>query len=766
MTKKDDEFLKKLLATFRVEADEHLKTMSSCLLELEKAPAGARRAELVETIFREAHSLKGAARAVNLLDIESVCQSLETVFAGMKDGAEASGQFLDLLHQVLEALGKVLDPEPSAASAPALATVIRRLESAMKVPPPRREEAFSPSPFVEPGKVAAPVAAVLPAARGPASETVRISGAKLDTAMRQAEELLAARLAAGERARELREFVATLVARKKERAENQTILRALEGSLRRSGKGNGSDGTASERQGLARLIDQVEAANLFAKTLEDRLSGYARSAEVDHRALTAMVDNLLHSVKEMQLLPLASLLDALPRIVRELARDSGKQAEVSLRGGEIEIDRRIIDELKDPLIHLLRNCVDHGIETPALRKQKGKPPQGAISIMISQKDGGKIEIAVADDGAGVDVANVKAAAAKLGALAADEATQLDEREALSLVFRSGISTSPIVTDLSGRGLGLAIVHEKIERLGGTIALETRAGAGTTFRIVLPLTLATFRGILVRVRARLFVIPASSVERVVRVAVGDIRTVENRETISLGRQTVSLARLGDTLELPREAASGGSGETIQAIVLGAGLARIAFQVDEVLGEQEVLVKALGPQLARVRNVAGASVLGTGEVAPVLNVPDLMKSATKFAATSRVPAAAEEPTEAQKRAVLVVEDSITSRSLLKNILESAGYSVTTAVDGIDGYTALKSAAFDLVVSDVEMPRMDGFDLTAKIRADKHLSELPVVLVTALERREHRERGVEVGASAYIVKSSFDQSNLLDVVRRMIS
>ncbi len=764
MPKKDDEFLKKLLATFRVEADEHLKSMSSGLLELEKAPAGARRSELVETIFREVHSLKGAARAVNLTEIESVCQSLESVFAGMKSGAAAPPQLFELLQQALDALGGLLSPEPGAAAKPALATLIRQLEAAMKGPPPMRAEPSSLQTSAEPAELAVVATAEPPAtARGPASETVRISAAKLDAAMRQAEELLGARLAAGERARELREFLAALATRKKERAEIQTVLRALERSLRRSGKGNGNNGAAGERRILARLIEQLEAGNVFVKRLEDRLSGLARSAEGDHRALTAMVDNLLHGAKEMQLLPLASLLEALPRMVRDLARDRGKHAGLSVRGGEIEIDRRILEELKDPLVHLLRNCVDHGIETPAERVQKGKPAHGTISIAISQKDGGKIEVAVADDGAGIDVAKVKAAAAKLGEVSAEETQRLDEREALALVFRSGISTSPIITDLSGRGLGLAIVREKVERLGGAITLETRAGAGTTFRVVLPLTLATFRGILVRAGERLFVIPAVSVERAVRIAVKDIRTVENRETIPLGGQAVSLVRLDDVLELPRKEESG---DTVHAVVLGSGLARIAFQVDEVLGEQEVLVKSLGPQLARVRNVAGASVLGTGEVAPVLNVPDLMKSATKLAATSRARAAAEKPTEAQKRAVLVVEDSITSRSLLKNILESAGYSVTTAVDGIDAYTALKSATFDLVVSDVEMPRMDGFDLTAKLRADKNLSELPIVLVTALERREHRERGIEAGANAYIVKSSFDQSNLLEVVRRLIS
>jgi two-component system chemotaxis sensor kinase CheA len=761
MAGKNNEFLKKLLATFRVEADEHLMAMSSSLHELEKTPAGARRSALVETIFREAHSLKGAARAVNFPEIESVCQSLESVFAGMKRGAEAPEKIFDLVQQALDALGGLLSSGSADAGKPAIANLIRRIDAMTKKPPPPPVEPSAPPEPAGAAEPAVPAAAESPrAARGPAPDTVRISVDRLDAAMRQAEALLAARLAAGERARELGDMAAALAGRKKERAETRTVLRALERSQR--GPGNGRNGAAGERRILARLIEQTEAGNLFVERLEDRVSGLARSAAADHRALTAMVDNLLHDVKEMQLLPLASLLDALPRMVRELARDRGKQVALSVRGGEIEIDRRILEELKDPLIHLLRNCVDHGIETPAVRNLGGKPPQGTIAIAVSQMDGGKIELAITDDGAGIDIEKVKAAVTKAGELSAAQAEQMDEREAVALVFRSGISTSPMITDLSGRGLGLAIVQEKVERLGGAIALETRAGAGTTFRIVLPLTLATFRGVLVRAGERRFIVSASSVERVVRVAAGDIRTVENRETIPLGGQAVALVRLADVLGLPGKDASG---EAVHAVVLGSGPARIAFQVDEVIGEQEVLVKALGPQLARVRNVAGASVLGTGEVVPVLNVPDLLKSAAKIPAVSRAPAA-EGSAGAGKRAVLVVEDSITSRSLLKNILESAGYSVGTAVDGIDAYTALKTGAFDLVVSDVEMPRMDGFDLTAKIRADKALSELPVVLVTALEQREHRERGIDVGASAYIVKSSFDQSNLLEVVRRLIS
>jgi two-component system chemotaxis sensor kinase CheA len=437
--------------------------------------------------------------------------------------------------------------------------------------------------------------------------------------------------------------------------------------------------------------------------------------------------------------------------------------ELVIRGDEIEIDRRILEQIKDPLNHLFRNCVDHGVEQPAAREQKGKPAHATLTIAVAHKDGSKVEILVADDGTGIDVAKVKAAAGKLGIMSAEQLGKLNEREALALVFQSGLSTSPIVTDLSGRGLGLAIVRERVERLGGTIALETQPDRGTSFRIVLPLTLATFRGVLVRAGDRMFIIPAVSVERVALVAAKDIRTVENRETIALDGQALSLVRLSDVLEIPR--APGEPADNAQVVVLGLGVDRIAFLVDTVLAEQEVLVKGLGRQLKRVRNLAGASVLGTGQVVPVLNVPDLMQSAMRPAASPLASVSGEQRAPAAKRSILVAEDSITSRALIKNILESAGYSVTTAVDGVDAYTALKTGTFDLLVSDVEMPRMDGFDLTAKLRSDKRFADMPVVLVTALESREHRERGIDVGANAYIVKSSFDQSNLLEIVRRLI-
>jgi two-component system chemotaxis sensor kinase CheA len=765
MPNKNDELLKRLLATFRVEADEHLQAMSSGLLALEKTPAGAEAASIIETVFRDAHSLKGAARAVNIASIESLCQSLESVFAVLKkEQFPVSVPLLDLLHQTIDGLGTLLasGADTSTTPPPAIAALMRQLDQAASGSPPALGAAAAPvTQIPAPAMEAAAATPPPPAATGAAAGTVRISTAKLDAVMRQVEELLSPRLAARQRALELHDTTAMVAAWKKTRAQIQPALRQIERSAARSASVNAS---AHRRKELMKVLGYLDGEHLFIASIEERLAKLGKSAARDQRVLAGMTESLLADVKEMQLLPFASLLEILPHLARELAREQGKEVELALEGSEIELDRRMLEELKDPLIHLLRNAIDHGIETPAERTAAGKPSQGTITLAVSQRDSGKVELQVADDGAGIDGERVKAAARKLGLLSDEEDGRLGERETLALAFQSGVTTSPIITDVSGRGLGLAIVREKVERLGGSVSLESKRGAGTAFHIVLPLSLATFRGVLVRAGERLCVIPSAAVERVARVAVQDIRTVENRETIVLDGDVVSLAGLGDVLEMPRPAAGNAAGHA-PVIVLDQNEARVAFRVDEILGEQEILVKNLGPQLARVRNVAGASMLGSGQVVPVLNVADLLKSAVGRAAAPLAAAAAAEPATGEKRSILVAEDSITSRSLLKGILESAGYAVTTAVDGMDAFTTLKTAAFDLVVSDVDMPRMDGFDLTARVRADKQLAELPVVLVTALESREHRERGIDVGANAYIVKSSFDQSNLLEIIRRLI-
>jgi two-component system chemotaxis sensor kinase CheA len=505
------------------------------------------------------------------------------------------------------------------------------------------------------------------------------------------------------------------------------------------------------------FLDRNESA---LNSVKQKVAALTKHLEYDRRAIDRRVDDLVEDMKRVSMLPFAALLEFLPKLVRDLCRDCGKEAELTIVGGEIETDRRILEEMKDPLVHLVRNCIDHGIETPKQREEKGKPPRATIRIAIFPKSADKVEIVVSDDGAGIDVQKVQAASLKMGLVSEEDAKKMDDRQTATLIFKSGLSTSAMITEISGRGLGLAIVREKAEKVGGTVSVETEPGSGTKFRLMLPLTLARFRGIQVRVGESLFVLPTRRVRRVLQVSREEIKSAENRETIQINDRAFSVVRLSDVLEITQINTEADPKRKIPVVVLTWAGEQIGFFVDEILDEQEVLVKSLGKQLPHVRNIAGATVLGTGKVLPVLNVADLMHSAVKIA---RVSAACE--TEEAPKSILVAEDSITSRTLLKNILEFAGYKVKTAIDGAEALAVLATEPFDLVVSDVEMPRMSGFDLTARIRADKRLAELPVVLVTALDSRPDREHGVDVGASAYIVKSSFDQGNLLEVVRRLI-
>jgi two-component system, chemotaxis family, sensor kinase CheA len=728
MTATDEEFLGRLRATFKVEAAEHLQEIGKGLLHLEKTDAPEAQRQLIETVFRAAHSLKGAARAVDFIEIESLCQSIEDLFAAWKRReSQPTPSTLDDAHRAIDKMAQAI----------AVAAVAER--------PTHPAEEASPA---LPQPVSVPVTGE--------TETVRITVGSLDARLLEAEEMLAAKLAVDQRAADLGALAGRLELWRKEWARVQPRTRAL----RQPPDRQRDAAAAPDLRGLAEFFDWNHD---YLRALEGKVTALGRTAEQDRLLIGKLVDDLLENSKKLLMLPLATLSGLLSKLVRDQCRDQGKEAELTIRGEEVTIDKRILEQLKDPLVHLLRNCIDHGVETPEQRGRVGKPPRAEITLTVSPVNSTQVEISVSDDGAGIDVEKVKAAAVKRGLLAPNASDELSEPAALALVFETEVSTSPMITRVSGRGLGLAIVREKAEKLGGRVAIESRRGSGTTIRMTLPLTLATFRGVLVESARRLFILPTAQVERVTRFKPQDVQTVEGRRTLALNGRAVALVDLAEVLQLPSAPQKSGAAEATPILVLGAGEQRVAFAVDAVIDEREVLVKRLAKPLSRVRNIAGATVLGSGEVAPILNVADLLKSARTAGAGVRTAPAAT-PSAAPAKRILVVEDSITSRMLLKGILESAGYDVKTAVDGIDGFTALRAERFDLVVSDVEMPRMDGFDLTARIRADRALAEVPVVLVTALESREDRERGIDVGANAYLVKSSLDQSNLLEALRRL--
>ncbi len=747
MAPKDTELLKKLLGTFKGEAEEHLSGISAGLIALEKVSSPAEQEEKIEIVFREAHSLKGAARAVNLIKVEGACQALESVFSRLKTQETVlSPELFDQLHHMVDTLSTLLSAGDDEAT---------RVHSDKT----RASQSSSTSETI-------------PRIRGEkqgSSGTLRVRASSIDSLLRQAEELIPAKATAVQRETESREISQALGLWEIDWRKAKSQAHALADLLNREHRSNGrnhsslgqtSNGQAAARGEMAKVSAFLERNETTVHSVQNRLAILTRHLEGDRRAFDRRVDDLLEHVKQVSMLPFSVLLEVFPKLVRDLCRDCGKEAELMIVGGEIETDRRILEEMKDPLVHLVRNCIDHGIETPKQREAKGKPPQATISIAISPKSADKVEIVVSDDGAGIDVQKVRAAAVKLGLLSREDALEMNEQRASSLTFRSGVSTSPMITEVSGRGLGLAIVQEKAERIGGTVSVETQAGIGTTFRLILPLTLARFRGIVVRSAESLFVLPTRYVRRVLRVKRDGIKSAENRETLQINGRAVSTVRLSDVLEIARPPAEPDPARKIPVLVLDWAGEQIGFQVDEILEEREVLVKSLGKQLPHVRNIAGATILGTGKVVPVLNVADLLRSAI---AMTHV-AVSHEAEEALK-SILVAEDSITARTLLKNILEFAGYKVRTVIDGAEAFSVLASESFDLVVSDVEMPRMGGFDLTAKIRADQRLSQIPVVLITALNSQADRERGADVGANAYIVKSSFDQGNLLEVVRRLI-
>lgn len=806
MKTRDDQFLRKLLAAFKIEAEEHLKAITRGLLELERSTTeGGETADTVETVCREAHSLKGASRSVSHTEIEAVCQAVESVLVALKsDRVRQSAEMFDVMHGAVDVMtGLLTDPETVDAQS-CIPRLLRLLEQGAEdstgpakptsqVSPP--QAAPSPVCDTESEGSASHVAHEMGVAECACAEstdehgslvgseakmdtiksepgtrfepslqadTVRIAVDKLDPLLRQVEEMVSVKLTTTQRVSDLNGLSSGISHWKKKWAGISSQDNGFGKILIGKDKAGSLNITHAQ---LSKLIDFLTWNETFVKTMDEQLKSLARAADSDARLHGSMVDDLLDDMMNVLMLPCSSLVEVLPKLVRDLSRDAGKDVYLQIRGGELEIDRRILEEMKDPLIHLIRNSIDHGIELPDTREQAGKPRRGTITIAFSQISGNQVELAVSDDGAGIDAAKVRKAAAGTAALAVSDSAGIGGEDALSLVFRSGVSTSSTVTSISGRGLGLAIVREKVENLGGNVSVATAPQTGTTFRILLPVTLSTFRGILVQAYEKPFIVPTANVERVARIRKDSVKTVGNRDTVEFNGKTMPLVRLGDALELPRVAGTNGHSELIPALILRSGETLVSFSVDSIVQEQEVLVKPLGKQLSRVRNVGGATMLGSGELVPILNVQDLVKSATKRAIAQMETTAPIEQFKDTTSNILVVEDSITSRMLLKNILESQGYNVTTTVDGTDAWAALKSNRFDLVLSDVQMPRMDGFQLTENIRQDEDLGQVPVVLVTSLGSREDRERGIEVGANAYITKGDFDQNNLLEVIERLV-
>lgn len=754
-----EKFRKRILETFKIEAEEAVQHMAYNLIELEKGPSESREKELIEAMFREAHSLKGASRAVNINEIESICQDVENVFSALKNKKiKLIPGVFDILHLAVDILSEILvvpDAEITDELNQKISGIsmnLRKFEHGVTdeikdLGLNEKKDLKSKSAKSENSVVTKKVS----------SETIRVNIGKLDDLLVQVEEMLSLKLTSIQHSEDLKSTLQKMADWKREFSK---IFPAVRDILQKLEKKQKNEKLTKEEENVKNFIRFFEWSTPFFKTLENELTGLKKLSVQESYDTGLKIEILLENIKKIISIPFSAILDVFPKAVRDLSRDKGKKIDLIVQGDDIEIDRRILEEMRNPLMHLIRNCVDHGIEKPEIRKQKNKTEEGIIKINIERLEDNNVELNISDDGAGIDLENLKAKYVKQKKNTPKATSEITINNLLSYIFKSGISTSNIITDISGRGLGLAIVQEKIEQLGGSITVNTEKDKGTEFKIQIPLSVVTFRGVQIKAGDMNYMIPTSKIERVIRLQKSDIKTVKNKATIPFNNGVIPLVYLTDVLEIPYHETEG---NYILAMILGTQENQIAFAIDEIIDEEEVLVKNFNTHLKRIRNISGATVLGSGKVIPILNVSDLLKSAIKE--TSIVIKQTDKEKEDRKKSVLVVEDSITSRMLLKNILETAGYQVKTAIDGVEGLTKLKEENFDLVLSDVDMPRMNGFDLTSKIRADEVLLEKPIVLVTSLSNHEDRERGMEVGANAYIVKSGFDQGNLLEVIERLV-
>jgi two-component system chemotaxis sensor kinase CheA len=784
----DDDFLRELLSTFVAEAQEHLDAATNRLLDLERGLAGAQAFQHWADVFRELHSLKGAARAMNLERIESVSHRLETLFGRARNGEiNPTPAFYTLVYRALDALCDLV--RESGGLTPAakhdLADLLAQLDIAntaaevalapppvvppppsappIQVAPPSRE-----APTAPPAPPAAPAAPadVSPGPAAPVEESVRVATAKLEALMAQMGELQVARLGAEQRGLELRSLLDDVEVWEAEQWARRTgpVLPGAD----RGNRALAAPASTTADTSLARL-----------REVGGRLRSLQRRYDADQRRLTQVMAALQDNVRRMRMLPISTVFGTFPRMVRDLAHDLGKEVRLVIQGGDTEVDRSVLEQIKDPLTHLLRNSLDHGIELPQARQLAGKPVEGTITLSAAHgaRRGDSIIIEVSDDGQGIDVARVRASAVKKGGVSAAEAAAMSEHEALWLIFRSGVSTSAIVSDVSGRGVGMDVVRDKVERLHGLIDVQSALGAGARFTLTLPLTVSTTLCLLVQAAGQTFAVPITNVIRIVSLGADSIGYAEGQAAIRPEGQPILLLNLAQVLGLatgqppaPKPGWDGApaASDLGTAIILGSAEKRLAFRVDAVTNAQEVVVKPLPKPFLRVRYLVGASILGTGEVVLVINAADLLRASAPVSAPQ---AAAAPPEAARARTVMVVDDSITTRTLEKNILEAAGFAVRAYADGLEAWNALQTEGcapdglFDLLVSDVSMPRLNGFELTLRVRGDQRLKNLPVVLVTSLDSREDRERGVQAGADAYITKGAFDQDNLLETIRRLI-
>ncbi|MEZ6242346.1 MAG: response regulator [Phycisphaerales bacterium] len=759
----------KVLEAFQIEHAEHLELIRVCLQQLATEGASS-RAKLIEQAFRTAHTLKGGARICGLTDVEAIAHALESFFAHLRD--ERSGLDEEASRRVAHAIDAIEDRMAAIAGngqGPDLGEVIadvRRLAGEEESPPsaPRASQSRAPDAAThKPVAVDAPVVEAPPApsdarvgddAAGEPAEsgatptssdrrldTMRVRAENLDRLLRSAD-VLVSRCAASTGAEAEDASLCDRLSR---------LQRDLVTARRALGRGAGGNATHAATESLRHLERELEA--LIREAQRTRTRRRAGAWE-----LSSVGRELQDHIRDVRMIPGESVFQGLRKMARDLARESGKEIDLRCEGLDARADRLVLQALKAPLMHLLRNAIAHGAESPEQRVAAGKPACASI-ILTMHVDANRMTLSVTDDGRGLDEARIREAARRAGIL--EEGEDVDDDDIARIILHPGLTTATRVDEVSGRGVGLTDVHETVRNLQGDLHIRSTPGKGTTFEISAPISISTHRVLVVEAGGQRFALPVHAIRRLLKVKRLDLQSIEGRTVIPVdGRPApvLDLATLvGVRTEPPR-----GEGE-LNLVVLRSARASLAVIVDEFLDERAALVKPMPNGIRWTPLLGGGIVLDDGSVCLVLNPGELLSQ-------DHAPSAAPTPfsgdvVDASTLTILIVDDSLTTRTLEKSLLETEGFKVRIAVDGVEALETLREAPVDLVISDIEMPRLDGFGLLERIKSDPSLARIPVIIVSSMKREEHLERGMALGADAYIVKQRFDHEELLSAIHQFI-
>ncbi|WP_203544795.1 response regulator [Desulfovibrio sp. JC010] len=767
-----------MLDLFRMEAESHSQSLNHGLLELEKDQSP----DKVEPLMRAAHSMKGAARIVGLVDAVALAHAMEDLLVDCQNGkvvldssqidmllaatdiyrdvsqleTDAIQEFLSERKPLMDQMEKALRGDETAAAAVCADVCPDGVPaSALEVaaePVTESEAVPEAGPTAEPDKSvqASPAPAPKPPApkespaptqgvRAPQDSVVRVSAGNLNRLMALAGESLV-------ESGRLGEFASSLLRLK---SGHRDIMKILEQSCERVDHGEAAEDVVAElkaalMENQVHLVKHINEFDLYRRR-NDNVSG-----------------RLYHEVIASRMRPFSDGGRGFPRLVRDLARSLGKEVDFIIEGETTSVDRDILDKLEAPLNHLIRNSVDHGIEMPDERVATGKPSKGTIKVIAGHR-AGMLFIEVRDDGQGLDPERIRAKVVERKLAPARMAEEMSRAELMEFLFLPGFSTAGKVTEISGRGVGLDVVHAMVQEVGGTVRAESEPGQGMSFSMQLPLTLSVIRTLLVKIADQPYAIPLSRISRIASIFPEQLQLAEDRQYVSLDGANVGLVPAAQILGVTSPPTEN---DGLKVVVISDRMNRYGLVVDDFLGEQDLVVRPLDHRLGKVPDVNSVAMMPDGSPVLILDAEDLVRSIDNLLSGGRLGKVGMESAEsgpAQK--ILVVDDSLTVREVERKLLANHGYDVDTAVDGQDGLNAVISGEYDLVVTDVDMPRMNGLELTRRIKDDPDLKSIPVMMVSYKDRKEDKLRGLEAGADYYLTKSSFHDETLLSAVEDLI-